>query len=149
MPCLPDLYDILPVHVCLFHIQFIGNSAHRCKSLFPALVFLAFSTIPRAGICYRIRIITGYYGRLQKFVDRPETIGFQMRGMALSGYFLFFPLIQLSIVSFSNRQTLPILTDGIFPSAAYLQMVISCNFKYFAMSPVVLISDIISSFPFY
>ena len=39
-----------------------------------------------------------------------------------------------SMASLSNRQTRPILMAGILPSAAYLQMVISCNLRYFANS---------------
>ena len=55
------------------------------------------------------------------------------------------PLIHLSMASLSNRQTLPIRIAGIFPSAAYLHMVISCNFRYFAISLVVIIFGMICS----
>jgi len=55
------------------------------------------------------------------------------------------PLIHLSMASLSNRQTLPIRIAGIFPSAAYLHMVISCNFRYFAISLVVIIFGMMHS----
>ena len=64
-------------------------------------------------------------------------------------YFFCPPLIHLSIASLSKRQTLPILIAGIFPSAAYLQMVISWSFRYFASSFVVIICGISNSpFPY-
>jgi hypothetical protein len=60
-------------------------------------------------------------------------------------YFFCPPLIHLSMASLSNRQTLPILIAGILPSAAYLQMVISWSFRYFANSFVVIICGISNS----
>ena len=43
------------------------------------------------------------------------------------------------MTSLSNRQTPPIRIEGILPSLHNLPIVISCNFKYFAVSLVVII----------
>jgi hypothetical protein len=49
------------------------------------------------------------------------------------------------MTSLSNRQTLPIRTEGIFPSLHNLHIVIWCNLKYVAISLVVIICANIDS----
>ena len=49
------------------------------------------------------------------------------------------------MTSLSNRQTPPIRIEGILPSLDNLHIVISCNFKYLAVSLVVIICAKIDS----
>lgn len=126
---------VLPMGSIFFGNVFLGNIPVPCSTMSPIARGNAYLFPKPAGpVLSKHPDMSGKYIQ-GSFIDVAQG----------SRYFLVSPLIHLSIASLSNLQTRPIRMAGILPSAAYLQMVISCSFKYFAISLVVIISGIIYS----